>query len=400
MALEKKTRQGGDLESTCEVAEALVTACYNAKDYKALNESLSYIAKRRGQLKEVTKKITQSAMKFVTEVKDEEKKIELISVLRSITEGKIYVEVERARLTKILADIKEAKGDVVGAANILQEVQVETYGAMEAREKIEFILNQIRLCLAKGDHTRAQIISKKIAKKALSGDDVEDLKLKYYHLLVTFYKNENKYLDICRSFKEIYDAKCVQDDKTQWTRYLKLISFFVVLAQYGNEQSDFLHRLRKERQLLEVPEYQSLLRLFATTELINWPQFGTRYKAELSSLEVFSDGDWGTTLWKDLHSRVVEHNIRVIAKFYQRITRDRLCELLDLDQDETERYISIMVSSKTVWARIDRPKGIICFRPKKEPADVLNDWSHDVQELLGTLDKTCHLVQREIMVYK
>ena len=51
------------------------------------------------------------------------------------------------------------------AANILQELQVETYGSMEKREKVEYILEQMRLCLAKKDYIRTQIISKKISVK-------------------------------------------------------------------------------------------------------------------------------------------------------------------------------------------------------------------------------------------
>ena len=84
---------------------------------------------------------------MVAEMKDRSKKVELIKKLRTITEGKIYVEVERARLTKTLADIYESEGKINEAADMLQEVAVETYGAMDPREKIEFILEQMRLCL-------------------------------------------------------------------------------------------------------------------------------------------------------------------------------------------------------------------------------------------------------------
>jgi len=43
--------------------------------------------------------------------------------------------------------------------------QVETFGSMEKKEKVEFILEQMRLCLAKKDYIRTQIISKKINTK-------------------------------------------------------------------------------------------------------------------------------------------------------------------------------------------------------------------------------------------
>ncbi len=55
----------------------------------------------------------------------------LLETLRDVTSGKIYVEMEGARLTRRLAKVREAKGDLDGAAEIMQELQVETwwYGA-------------------------------------------------------------------------------------------------------------------------------------------------------------------------------------------------------------------------------------------------------------------------------
>ena len=50
--------------------------------------------------------------------------------------GKIYVENERARLTHRLAKIHEEDGKLQEAATIMQELQVETYGSMERKEKV------------------------------------------------------------------------------------------------------------------------------------------------------------------------------------------------------------------------------------------------------------------------
>ena len=65
-------------------------------------------------------------------------------------------------LEVVMLDIKA----FFSVLNILPgPVQVETYGSMEKREKVEFILEQMRLCLAKKDYIRTQIISKKISPK-------------------------------------------------------------------------------------------------------------------------------------------------------------------------------------------------------------------------------------------
>lgn len=48
----------------------------------------------------------------------------LLSNIRGMSSSQIYVEIERARLTKTLASIKEQSGEVKEAASILQELQV------------------------------------------------------------------------------------------------------------------------------------------------------------------------------------------------------------------------------------------------------------------------------------
>ncbi len=67
--------------------------------------------------------------------------------LHDITEGKIFVEAERATLSRILAGMKEEEGDIDKAQEVMQDVAVETYGALDKREKTDFILEQARLSL-------------------------------------------------------------------------------------------------------------------------------------------------------------------------------------------------------------------------------------------------------------
>ena len=52
-------------------------------------------------------------------------------------------------------------------------MQVETFGAMEKREKAEFLLEQVRLCLTQRDFVRMQIIANKVSKKVLDEEGFE-----------------------------------------------------------------------------------------------------------------------------------------------------------------------------------------------------------------------------------
>lgn len=77
-----------------------------------------------------------------------------------------------------------------------------------------------------------------------------------------------------------------------------------------------------------------------------------------------------------------------MAEYYTRITLPRLTSLLDLSKEATEENLARLVASGTIWARIDRPAGIINFREKRSAEDVMNDWSSDMQKLLGLVEKT------------
>lgn len=69
--------------------------------------------------------MVQEAYTYVDEITDMKEKLKLIDTLRQVSAGKIYVEIERARLTKKLATIKEAEGNIDEASSILQELQVK-----------------------------------------------------------------------------------------------------------------------------------------------------------------------------------------------------------------------------------------------------------------------------------
>jgi 26S proteasome regulatory subunit N5 len=187
--------------------------------------------------------MVQVVMTFLDETPDLDTKLSIIETLRTVTEGKIFVEVERARVTKILSDIKKEQGDLKAATEILCELQVETFGSMERREKTEFILAQVALCIESGDWTQAGILSRKISTKYLARkpkktseqlekerkdrekkrekgeevdepkeDDVTDLKLRYYEQQITLAKHEDKYLEVCKHYRQVLDTEAVEED--------------------------------------------------------------------------------------------------------------------------------------------------------------------------------------------
>lgn len=73
----------------------------------------------------------------------------------------------------MLADIREQEGDINKASELLQELQVETFGSMERREKVDFILEQMRLLKLQGDWDKMGIVAKRINIKWLAEKEHE-----------------------------------------------------------------------------------------------------------------------------------------------------------------------------------------------------------------------------------
>jgi 26S proteasome regulatory subunit N5 len=407
LSLEKQARTGADTHSTSRVCVAIARLCFETKNWAALNENIVLLTKRRSQIKQSITKMIQECCNYVDQMPTKEVKLSYIDTLRTVTAGKIYVEVERARLTHKLSKIKEADGDIEGAATIMQELQVETFGSMDRKEKVELILEQMRLCIARKDFIRTQIISKKIHIKFFDEEVNQELKLKYYNLMIQLDQHDNAYLKVCQHFRAIANTKMIKENPQEKQRVLKNIVLYIILAPFDNEQSDLIHRIKADKDLEEVPQYKELLKMYTTAELIRWSFVAQTYEGMLRSgtpqcpaTACLGSDEAGEGRWKDLKNRTVEHNIRIMAKYYSRVTMKRMAQLLDLSVQETEEVLSALVVNKTVYAKVDRLAEVVNFTAYKDPNEVLNDWSGNINSLMEQVCKINHLINKESMIHQ
>ncbi|KAG2483012.1 hypothetical protein HYH03_018092 [Edaphochlamys debaryana] len=429
--LEKMSRLAEDITATKACCTAILDLCHDAKDWRGLEENVMLITKRRSQLKQAIQATVRQAMSYIDEVEDKEARLSLIKTLQTVTEGKIFVEIERARLTKRLASMKEAEGKVDEAADILQEVPVETFGAMAKTEKIAFILEQVRLCLDKKDFVRAHILSKKVSPRAfverrgeaqgeigIEGTAIEEaekdtpglpeLKLRYYSLLIRYFVQQNNYLEVTRCYRSIYEAHlAAEEGPDKWMPVLKHVCWYLVLSPAystkdgsSSDRTTLLAATQSDKRLSELPVYKALLSTFTTSEVIRWTVFEATYAPEVAAYsapgEIFSDPKRG----EDLKLRVIEHNCLTAAKYYSRLRTARLATILSLTPEQMEKHISDLVVAKAVAAKIDRPAGVITFAAPKAPEEQLNAWAGNIARLLDLVDKSTQLIEKEAMVHK
>jgi 26S proteasome regulatory subunit N5 len=113
-ALEKKCRVGNDNPSLVRVCQASVQYCQH--DLEALVTTLQTLSARRSQKTQAIRALVETALPWcvqdghvplaVATEQEREYRNKLIEVLRDISDGKIFLEAERARLTRALAVIK------------------------------------------------------------------------------------------------------------------------------------------------------------------------------------------------------------------------------------------------------------------------------------------------------
>jgi len=394
-----------------------------------LNENIILISKRRAQLKQAVAATVKEAIAYIDQTPSEEVKIELIKTLSSVTEGKIYLELERARLTRRLASILESRGQIEEAAEVLQEVAVETFGAMARTEKIAFILEQVRLCLDKKDFVRAFILVKKISGRAFakvkassdgSAEDkkevaldgsaaaapdsnipsLEELKLIYYDHLIRYYKHVDDALEICRCYQNIYDTPMVQSASDKWVDALKKMCWYIVLAPSGPMQTSLLHIIHGDAKLGELPVYEKLLRIFVKNDIVEWTDVESQFAGEMMEQDAIFSGETGQQRRDIFKLRVVDHNILVVSKYYSQITLARLADILKIGEGEAEKYLSDLITKKTIRSKIDRPKGLVNFGTTPKPDEMLTSWSGNIAKLLEVLEKSCHKIHKDCQQHK
>jgi 26S proteasome regulatory subunit N5 len=291
---------------------------------------------------------------------------------------------------------QEQEGDIAGAADVLQEVHVETYGSLSKRDKVEFILEQMRLTLGKKDYVRAAIVAGKVSRKHLLEENMEEHKVKYFTLLAENHRHDKDAFALAKDNHAIYSTPHILKDDEKWKEALKSTVLFLALSPYSNEQQDMLNRIKKDGNLENLPSFQTTVQLLLKKEIISYPM---AQQQELESLSAFCEGGEDLTkFWHDMfHRRIIQHNVRVTSIYYKRIHGARLAQLLGLDAIRLEKELSIMVSDGSVYAKIDRPNDTVRFSSPQSSEAVLTDWAADIDKLLHLVETTTHLINKEKM---
>lgn len=408
--LEKRQRRAEKKDDVSFLCEQILTICHDGGTIEKVNEYLVIVTKRRGQFRKAQQRSIKTAMKWLDKL-DEKKKISLIDAIREVTEGKVHVEVERARVTRILAGIREKEGKIQEAVDLIDDLHVETYGSMGMEEKCGFLLELMRLHLANKNFELGEVARNKISGNAL--EQFKKLREQFFQLSIVYFRNSDSWLEMSQIYQKYFSlvANDTENEYAMTPEQLTQCCLITALcAPYGKDQVNITQELQRfsteganmNRILVEkCPQYKKILDLMTTDLLAEWDIF----RGLLEQLDV-ANFDFGVKTEKDssvlietLHQRVVEHNIcQVVAKFYTQITLERLAVFTGLTADAVEGKLRDLVWNGMLdYAKIDGIKQLVVFKSAPTSTSVVNDWRQDIEKLLGLVNTTCHQIN---MVHK
>jgi len=169
--------------------------------------------------------------------------------------------------------------------------------------------------------------------------------------------------------------------------------FFSVTAEFSELKFKLMNDWKNNYQefLVSHDKINKLVTTFLSSDLIscNLADWGT------DSIEIYTaqfvNNDKNLEAFKN---QLIQHNLKVVAKFYNRVTLNRLTQLFSVTTKEVEVQLCELITSKQISAKIDRPAGIVYMVEKKKEDEVLDEWVHDVSKALDLIDITAGLIQR------
>lgn len=207
---ERICRQESRMEKSIELLEEITELLWRAKDFRLLMKTTKTLTSKRGQPVKAISTMVRMCMGYISSIEDQQMRMEFVEAMKGVCEKKIYLEVEYARCCMMIVKHKEKQGasreDILEAAKIMENVQVETYGSMDKFEKLEFILYQMKLNILLKDYTKLIIVSKKVNLKFFQDDDFAKLEVTFYLYKLQYHLIKDEYVEIAECLCKVNSA--------------------------------------------------------------------------------------------------------------------------------------------------------------------------------------------------
>ena len=270
------------------------------------------------------------------------------------------------------------------------------------------------------------IVSNKINRKNLSDEGLENLKIEFYQMMILYNLNENKFIEVSKCYKVLYDfyneielkikhsnpdnllkletSERYKSILTNLNKRILLVNYvlYLTICPPELETRNMLNELNlnykkdieENRDIKDIVQKHLSEDIIPITEslfmiYVNYPIF---LKDQSNEKAVEHQ--------KLFRKYLIQHNLTVYQKFFSQISLKRISEMFCVDIPELENEICDMVVNKFIYAKINRITGTVNFKPKQDYSDKLNDLNFDLNKMLEKMETTCHLIHKENLKYE
>lgn len=410
--LEKQARQDNDMDLSVKTCKTIVELLWDSKDIDRLITTVKTLTSKRGQLMKSIIEMVRLCMGYIPAIQPQERQIDFVSSIKQICEKKIYLEVEYARCCMILVKHNEQNAsNLEEAVKIMENVQVETYGSMSKKEKMEFILYQMKINLLLKDYTKLYIVSKKVNLKILDEPNFEHEKITFNLYSFFFFQHDGDYQSCTNCLKQAYNAFKALDyqldpsqldslvttqfkdllDKTSLT---EAVLSFKCLEPFKTTKQTEMTDLIKELEvfILDNVTLDKLLKAFTTSELssCNLSNYNT------NSLLIFNPLFLNSNKFtQQLEIQLTKKNLFMVSKYYKQVKIDKLSLLLENSPQFIEDQLCELIVDGLVVGKIDRMEMMARFDIAKNDKEVLDNWVDNINGVLDLVNFVCERIERE-----
>jgi 26S proteasome regulatory subunit N5 len=203
---EKTARLENELEKNRAICKQILSVVQNRNDFPNYLRLFEYLTQRRNQGREcIISMVKNSLNDVLPNLKNNKDSSDLLKTVIKVTEGKIFVEFEYSQAIRKMTEIYLMNKQINEAAKLVQDVQIETFGSLDNKYKVDYILFQMQVLLEKGDYIRTLIVSNKIKRNHLDDEGFELLKIRFFNLMIQYYFHEKKYIEVSKCYKALFD---------------------------------------------------------------------------------------------------------------------------------------------------------------------------------------------------
>lgn len=412
LEIEKRARQDNDLDLSVKICKTIVELLWDSKDLDKLMTTVKSLTSKRGQLMKSIIEMVKMCMSYIPEINPQERRIEFVGSIKQICEKKIYLEVEYARCCMILVKFNEKNAsNLEEASKIMENVQVETYGSMSKKEKMEFILYQMKINLLLQDYTKLYIVSKKVNVKFLEEPGFEHEKITFNLYSFFFFQHDGDYPNCTTCLKQVYNAFRAlnyQVDQSQLdsivisqfsnllnkTNLPEAVLTFKCLEPFGPKKQEETIKLVQELEVYVLDNLilDRLLKAFTTNELSSCNIQNYQTPSLLVFSEVFPNS---SKFLAQLEVQLVKKNLFMVSQYYKQIRIDKLSVLLENEPQFIEDQLCDLIVDGLVIGKIDRMDMIIKFDIAKSDKEILDNWVDNINGVLDLVNFVCERIERE-----